>query len=257
MSITITATSVYEMDTDQNGEIALTRKNVDFINGILKIDSSYRDSWNPEVETSSAYTITKKFYVNGKFHMDKSIVEELVRRIDQENSTHLAASGNKKGDNQGIKRTVDKICELKDFDSRLRNSDFGLVNEIASAVPNRKNISFATKFCAFVSQFAFAGSKEDDGYCIYDKFIGKVLPYYAWFYTGEKYLNRNHNSNFEKIVKGENGYSDYCRIVERILDESAKVTGYRISKADFDKLIWYCYKGRESRIQKALDNVNK
>ena len=54
-------TNAYEMDTDQNGEIALTKKNVDFINGILKIDSSYCDSWNPEVETSSATQSQRSF----------------------------------------------------------------------------------------------------------------------------------------------------------------------------------------------------
>ena len=255
MEIKIDRNSVYEMDTDQKGEIALTKKNVDFINGILKTDSSYRDSWNPEVKTSSAYTITKKFHVDGTFHMDKNIVEELVRRIDKENSTHLAASGNKKGDNQGIYLTMDKILKIENFNKRLRDADSQLVTEIATAVNGKNNFSFATKFCSFVSQFAFAGSKEADGYCIYDNVISKILPYYAWLYLEEKYLTRKNNSNIEKIAKGENGYDKYRQIVERILEKSAQITGEKISKADFDKLVWYCYKGNDFRIKKALKKI--
>ena len=44
MEIKIERNSIHEMDTDQKGEIALTKKNVDFINGIL---NGVKDSLPP------------------------------------------------------------------------------------------------------------------------------------------------------------------------------------------------------------------
>lgn len=249
----------YEMDLDKNGFVALTEKNVQFINGVLSLDSSYRKAFRAEKD-SAAFYIKNVFYNNGKFSHDPEEIEEVIRRIDKENSTHLAVSGSKKGDNKGIEKTKNKVSELFKEENeeiiveRLKAADADLVAEIAAAVENRNNFSFASKFCTFVTRAAF----DEDGYCIYDKVLSDVLPYYAWVYLGEnKYINKNNNSIIEKTFKDSKDYNGYRDLVNSIIAKSNEITGANIKKSDFDHLIWYYFKGDEKLVHKCLARVGQ
>lgn len=239
----------YVLDTDENDAVALTEKNVEFIKSIIRIDSSYRNSLDKEYEGSSAYIITKKFYKNTDFDFsDRDNVKELVKALDKENSTHLSVA-------EGIKNTTEKIFSMREgFKERLLCGDPDLVCEIAKATKGRNNFSFATKFCSFTCRHAFEGTSNQDNYCIYDNVIANILPYYAYIFLGKKYIERT-KSNIEKTFKATGDYKGYRQLIDDIIEQSEKETGYKISRADFDSVIWYYYKGGNKKVSELLKIV--
>lgn len=240
----------YEFDLDENGMLALTKKNVDFMNGIIKTDSSYRFAMDENNSKSSCYFI-KKYGIS----RDPKIVEEQVRRINKENSTHLASSGTTPGSNQGIKYTVETIRKITTLKEDLSNGNPDLVNKISVAIPNRNIFSFVSKFCTFVSRYAFEDERKDN-YCIYDNVLNNILPYYAWIYLGESYKKRKNSSIRAEFVEIPD-YGGYRELIDKIRNKSYEKTGYQISRKDFDSLLWYYYKGVDllNKKERALELV--
>lgn len=186
----------------------------------------------------------------------------MCKIINQENSTHLSVSGNKKGDNNGIEIMAKKINQIKDLEEKIIRGDFSIIEEISKAVEGRNNFSFATKFCAYVSNISVnIEDKDRDKFVIYDNIIANVLPYFCWKYLSTSdYINENQKSIIKnKIVNknGKNDYQSFIKIIDKIIESSSKNTGYKISRRNFDKLIWYFYKGDSELIEYALSFIKK
>ena len=85
----------YTIDFDENGFLDLTQKNAELIKAILRIDSSYRKSFDKNAKESAYWYVDQN---RNNIEKNKDILEEICRRIDRENSTHLADSGRQAGD---------------------------------------------------------------------------------------------------------------------------------------------------------------
>ncbi len=236
----------YEFDIDCNGFPALTEKNFLFVKALIENDSNYRA---PD-DLSKNY---KKLLKNS---FPKTYEEILlaVKLIDKYDSTHLSSEGrNFKSYNKGREITAQKIKYLTDNDNleqKLLNGCTGPIHVIANAVneshykdlgtyEGKYNISFASKYCAYVSLYAL----EKDNYCIYDRVLGEILPYYAKMYCNKK-ISQIH-------IKSQPEYDAYKGLIDEIIRSAAEITGYTASYKEFDDLLWYYFKGENSRICKA------
>lgn len=259
----------FEFDFDKNGILALTKDNVSRINFIVKNDSNYR-IYNDKNNSSTVYNFIKRNKNNIPWEVEDIL--KIVTEIDKQNSTHQASTGVKKDNkdsknNDGREKTAEFIFNIDNLYRRLKTGDATLVNEIARALyktegGGRYTFSFATKFCTFVSNALY----DNDEYSIYDKVINDVLPYYAWEYLGKDcYLGRT-KSKISKIfgIEDKNGdYEAYRKLIDDIRNRNKELTGYLISRRDFDRLLWYYFKGDRdieghiSRTTEALQCIRK
>jgi len=266
MGFSIITGDAYHFDMDHNGFPAFTEENVKRINFILENDSNYR--FDDEKHPDSACYCIKKLKNPESELQNKDVILEIVKRIDKQNSTRQSSMGPKKNDGKknGRDQTAEHIKDIKNFYRRLGEGDAKLVQEIAESIKTRYTFSFASKYCTYVSRYLFEGDKEkEDGYCIYDKILCDILPYYAWVYLEENYKARS-RSKIDEEFRGD--YEKYRNLIDRIRKSSKAITDYEISRKDFDHLLWYYFKGdrdiREgkrgkiiykSRITKALELV--
>ena len=136
------------------------------------------------------------------------------------------------------------------------------MNDIAlNAVDGRYTFSFASKYCAYMARALYKGEKADQ-YAIYDKIMRDILPYYAWAYLGEVYIKRTRSTIQDRFAKrGAGKYEEYRNLIDRIILFAEKNTNveYRISRKDFDHLLWYYFKGSSDnpRIVSAMQCVGK
>lgn len=234
--------------------IDFTQNNIELINFCLSIDSSYRDAFNPTSIGSSAYLITNEW------SFDKDTIKDICERIDKENSTHLAVSGHNKGDKKGVDAVVKKILGIANFETKLKNADADLVNEIAKAVPEISKFSFASKFCTYVSIYK---DKNPNAYSIYDKVISEILPYYEWKFlpTTEIHAKINRNKKVVSTIetdfakKGSFKYEGYNELIGQIIEAINKEKNLNIDRLTFDRMLWYYYKGNEKLRQEALNEI--
>jgi hypothetical protein len=245
-------------DLDKNGFPALTERNVELVNFIIENDSSYRSASDKNNPNSSAFLFDKK-YAHGQFPMDFKTLLDVVTRIDQENSTHVSVSSNKKAkgiSNQGRKIMARKLSMVIDLEKRLAKPCPCLVDDIAKYVQGRNNFSFASKFCTYMCQGAFTGTNNQDNYSIFDTILSNALPYYAWVYLGKNYAVKG-KSIIRKTYaeKGKTNYAGYQKLIDDIRDASEKIYSYPISRRDLDHLLWYYFKGNEDRISASLKCV--
>lgn len=244
----------YEFDTDKNGQILFTQKNLDFVTAIISNDSDYR---GPLFENDPNYS---KGYIENKcttpnFLTIEEHVKKIVELIDVENSTHLAASPKLNPANQGRRLTVEKILSIDNLLISLGEGDPNIVAEIARAVPGKNNFSFATKFCTYVCRYYFKDSRADN-YSIYDRVLSNAIPYFAWVYLGEIHFARK-NGTIEKEYKFTQDYGSYRNLIDRIRESIEKKNGTPISREKFDHLLWYYYKGSDDRIKQANTFIGK
>ncbi|WP_251198356.1 hypothetical protein [Anaerotardibacter muris] len=259
----------YSFDLDINGILALTPDNVARVRFLLENDSSYRSKpSDEEPQTVKAFCDQYPFFWDKTKKYDKpalELTERLVEIIDLANSTHQASEG-PRGGNNGRKITAATICDIKNFEKRIRNFDPSLVDEIAKSIDNRYTFSFATKFCTYVSRALFPAAAEEKGYSIYDLVIRRALPYYAVVYLGEKTpmykgecVKDPYSKYGDKDFAGDErwNYANFAKKISDIIDANERKTGYRISKENFDRLLWYYYKGEGSRLAKARKCISE
>lgn len=211
----------------------LSKKNIKLIEFIIENDSNYRSD-NDEKNIFSTINLVKRY----KNNPNRSNLEKIIKSIDKQNSTHLSASGKKRGDNQGIKKTVDYIFNkigLDKLNEQIKEGKNSLIDEIAiNSIPNRYIISFASKFCTYMSRYMF----NDDKFSIYDGIMANILPYYYYKYS----LKKREIKITNKIIK-ENGYAWYISIIDEIIKGVESKEKYKISRKSLDHLLWYYYKG--------------
>lgn len=242
----------YEFDSDNNGLPALTKKNFEFVKALIENDSNYR---MPTDKLKNYKLILKE-----GFPKTEEEILLVVNLIDKYDSTHLSSEGRGfKNFKNGRKITASKIKDLLnncDLEEKLRKGCSEPVHLIANAVneehfktygtnKGRYNISFATKFCAYSSLYAF----NKDNYCIYDSVLNNILPYYAKMYC---------NVNISNIsIKTSEDYKKYKAIIDNIICSAGKMTGYKPSYKEFDDLLWYYFKGENSRIKEAKNYLKR
>lgn len=233
----------YKLDRDKNGFLAITKENIARINFVISVDSKYREDFDVDYNNS----VCKCIRAYGET-TDCRKIETIVKKIDKINSTHQSVSGYEKGQNNGIQLTAEYISKIDNFYNRLKAGDADIVNNLAKVFENRTTLSFASKYCTYVSRYLY----NSDAYSIYDNILQSILPYYAWVYLGENYKARTQSNIFKKFAVRENlNYGGYRDLIDKIRDEVV----FDISRKDFDSLLWYYYKGRDDEIKKALECV--
>jgi len=287
--------SPYEFDVDKHGVPTFTKKNLAFLNGILKYDSNYSTSFNENNNENIQTYVGMLQYSNffsfatgaGNGERDelgnaKDTLYKVIESIDRINSTHLSSEGNSKKDdtstsgkrNRGRAKVAEKIRDIggENLKALLKEGDAGLVGTLANpSVGGKHNFSFATKFCAYVSLYALG----EDNYCIYDEIVQSVLPYYAYIYVDEnifdeKYKNiyrtvkgtkaNNYTSRNESLVnqyKEADDYAGYRTLINDIINGIEQKTGNKLTYAEFDRLVWYYFKGSKSKILTAMKILPK
>ncbi|WP_026489101.1 hypothetical protein [Butyrivibrio sp. XBB1001] len=246
----------YTLDFDEHGMLILNRKNAQLINACIAIDSKYAEASNEEnKESSCAYIIENQDNL-----LDLKIMKEICRRLDKENSTHLAASGSKKGDNKGIDQTTETICNIRNLKQRLKDGDAELVTTISEAVRAsdgkiRNTFSFASKFCTFLCRYLFEG-QEADNYSIYDSALEYVIPYYALVYLNDYDREMVKNKHvIRRTFFDKRNYDGYRKLIDDIREKAHPENEEKLSRKDFDNVLWYYYKGRERTVKNVLQNL--
>lgn len=241
----------YKFDLDANGVLALTAENVDRINFIIDNDSNFRlFSDMDNLKSVGRYVADRK--ETTPWSVDEIL--HIVTEIDKQNSTHQDSIGVKKDadnptakNNGGRQKTAEYIYNISGLYERLKNGDASLVNDIAKSLyksdgGGRYTFSFASKFCTYVSQALY----NSDEYFVYDKVVSDILPYYAWAYLEKDCYFGRTKSKISKVfgIDDKNGdYESYRKLIDAIRYRNEELTGYLISRKNFDHLLWYYFKG--------------
>lgn len=140
--------------------------------------------------------------------------------IDVRNSTHLSTSK----EILPLHKLAEIICNIKDFDNRIKSGDPKLVNELAkNTKTNGRNLfSFASKYCYFHNHYIY----HKDDFSIYDASLQKNLCKY------DTELDPKKIDNWRK----ECNYEIYNDSIGKILDKYCITLENRREKFDF--FIW-------------------
>ena len=229
----------YELPTMGDSYLVeLTQENVARVEAMIRTDSNYRISLGDDYNSDkySPYWIKQLGnYLKGEHtsHTIEYIVDQVVKFLDNENSTHLNTDG--VGRKEMAKRIIDYINQDKLYEY-LKNRNFELIEKLAEkTIPNpgkhgRENISFASKFCHYACFYIFDGEDAQDNFSIYDGVVANALPKYLDYYE------INHVDR--KKIRDKN-YSEYSKAIDAVIERS----GSKISRNGFDHLVWYYFKG--------------
>lgn len=264
----------FEFDLDLNDVLALTPNNVSRIKFLLDNDSRYRPITNKE------YRSVEQFFQEEKdtdWTEDPILLKELVRSIDITNRTHQNSKGSGITGNDGWELTANYISTIENLLPKLKQSDPELVDKIACAlkqkdglgkpIANKYSFSFASKFCTYVQRALFPDEAFANGYSIYDQVISKILPYYVSIYLEGKeeinppYNGQKHYDPYSKFRDGRYAeekdykYDRFSDLIGSIIAANEKKIGYRITRENFDNLLWYYFKGEDSRRIAALQRI--
>ena len=249
---------------------ALTRKNADFIEAVVGLDSNYNrdadidsapdDGFDPFVNVSSSggkYCGSSAYWFHkmengGNF--EECLLGAIIS-IDRTNSTHLesAIDGRLK-----IKNIIMNACNNVDDLKRELNKDFhinpkehliGLMSEEMDAKKKNKrsNLSFASKFCAYAS--ICLGTKLE--YSKYDNVVASHLGDYLRLYLNDRITKaKEYKYDSTKKNKSDDGlqytvdiYIRYYELIGNIISK-AKQNNVQIDRNEFDHIVWYGFKGR-------------
>lgn len=264
----ISSKDSYKLDyiADQKDRIpALTRKNADFIEAVVRLDSNYANDlaitgpdrgYDPEeyAENSNGMYCGSTAYWFDRMKQNSDFKRNVlgaVIAIDRTNSTHLEASVNGRIAMRNI------ICEYcnnyEDLINKLNEKFFsGNYNHLIALVSQplrskrkkekRYNLSFATKFYSYASTFL----NESSRYSKYDNVVSAALPMYAGIYLGMKIpkgaFKIKTNPKEDKFNHRLKVYEKYADCIEKII-ETLQSDDIIISKDELDHIIWYGYKG--------------
>lgn len=249
---------------------ALTRKNADFIEAVVGLDSNYNrdadidsapdDGFDPFVNVSSSggkYCGSSAYWFHkmengGNF--EECLLGAIIS-IDRTNSTHLesAIDGRLK-----IKDIIMNACNNVDDLKRELNKDFhinpkehliGLMSEEMDAKKKNKrsNLSFASKFCAYAS--LCLGTKLE--YSKYDNVVASHLGDYIRLYLNDrstkvkeyKYDSTKKNKSDDGLQYTVDIYIRYYELIGNIISKT-KQNNVQIDRNEFDHIVWYGFKGR-------------
>lgn len=233
--------------------VDLTVDNVARIEAIILNDSTYKKAADPHSAPvqyprkqtdeykyggSTAYWITQLkdilIYGNHKStdeHTFKFVIENAVKTIDRENSTHLNADG-KNGRSEISQRIIGNRDNLIPWLRDPKGTDYAIIELIAEKTKGdkgRKNPSFASKFAHYASFYLFEGTEYQDNFSIYDGILRNALPRYL-----EEYGIEN------TIIDGD--YVSYQNAIDELRERAAQRYGEKLSRNGLDHLLWYFHK---------------
>ena len=229
----------YELSRmDDSDLVELTQDNVARVEAMIRTDSNYRISLGDNYNSNkySPYWIKQMGkYLMGELtsHTIEYIVDQVVKCLDNENSTHLNTDGG--GRKAMATIIIDYIKQDKLFEY-LKNRNFELIERLAEkTIPNpgkhgRKNISFASKFCHYTCFYIFDGEDAQDNFSIYDGVVANALP---------KYLDYYEINDVDRKKIRDKDYSEYSKAIDAVIE----ISGFQISRNGFDHLVWYYFKG--------------
>lgn len=229
----------YVLDRIDNGQktVALTRKNATFIEAVVELDSRYG-----KVKIGDFF----ENMLNGS-DFEECLIN-VVTEIDKTNSTRLESGENAR------KEMVNRILSLCSNVDELKNEllkEFSVNNKehilwkLTDKIKAKKkdghryNLSFATKFCSYASIHLNLG----DLYSKYDGVVSRFLPTYSEIYLNEKtakghFLVKQNKRNLDDILNLYATYSDCINSILNVLEKD----DIKISRNEFDHIIWYCSK---------------
>lgn len=258
----------YSMDMIIGFDIAaLTKKNSNFIEAVLKLDSNYkkeqqavppddRFELNKHASNSNGlYCGSARFWFNEMTNINsvysyKECVLGAVISIDRSNSTHLETTenGRKKMTRRIIKRCPDLEALIDCLSTPFTATDDNhliacMVRKGFKSIKDGSDmyyLSFASKFCSYAS--AILGSTV--AYSKYDKVVAQALPVYYQAYCKEIVRKTEFmvdNSIADKYHNRLEVYEKYSETISQIIAAINKSD--RLSRDEFDHIIWYGMKG--------------
>ena len=258
----------YVMDMVTGCDIAaLTRKNSDFIEAVLKLDSNYKkeSQYIPPhkdfkldkhaSKSNRLYCGSTKFWFdemakdNSKYSYEECVLGAVIS-IDRSNSTHLETTQN--GRKEMAKRITKRCPDIESLRRSLltpfksSEKDHLISCMIRTGFKSIKDgsdmyyLSFASKFCSYAS--SYLGLEID--YSKYDNVVAKALPKYCMTYCNEKvgkttFLVKNNVT--EKYKNRLGVYEKYSQKIAQIIDTLDK--NNKLTRDEFDHVIWYGSKG--------------
>lgn len=233
--------------------VELTVDNVARAEAMIQIDSAYQKAADPlavpiryprkktdeyKYGGSTAYWITqlKSILIAGNLkstdeHTFEVVIENAVKTIDRENSTHLNADG-QNGRSEITQRIIDNRENLIPWLRDPKGTDYAIIELIAEKTKGdkgRKNPSFASKFAHYACFYLFEGTEHQDNFSIYDGILRNALPRYL-----EEYGIEN------TIIDGD--YVSYQNAIDELRERSAQRYGEKLSRNGLDHLLWYFHK---------------
>lgn len=267
----------YELETEDveiNGKtvklVKLTKDNVARVEAMIRMDSSYAKTGDPEAGPEGT-TNKIKFYGSTAFWMTKlkgaiktrnydyeefDIIQEAVNAVDRENSTHLNSNSSKFSIEprvmmrNKIQEIIENPDEQKNLEARLRNRDLDLVCGLSNTIKEVNGneeiskccTSFSSKFCHYACLWFFGDEDKNDpkdNFSIYDNVLFRALPVYECKYCKSKVLR-------ELKITEKSFYKTYSDVIDRIR-KAVRENGQEISRNGFDHLLWYYHKGYDIR----------
>lgn len=232
------------IELDDDGQLAFTRKNCDFIIGMIRFNETYDLFYDRDLFLSECKIDKNKNIDN----FTKDEWRNVIKLLDKINSTHLSSSGNKKGDNHGVELFLSGFyCMQKDFLKRIAFGEGGVVNELADLVNARNNFSFATKFCAFINRVFY----NRDDFVIFDSILESVMSYFELNYCG-----KIDQCRCLRAYADERDYSGYHAAIDSVLEE-IKRKCCDINRFEFDQMVWFYYKNKPSKLKEIKEKQYK
>ncbi len=256
----------YDMDMIKGeGIAALTKKNSNFIEAVLKLDSNYKresevfkpdEKFDLKEHSSNAkglYCGSTQFWFDEMSKKEsnydyKQCVLGAVISIDRSNSTHLETTKNGR---QKMADIISNECpDLKTLKEELgkpfkSNDNDHLISKMLNGVFNTNGkdmyyLSFASKFCSCAAECLNTEVK----YSKYDNVVSVALPTYYKIYCKKTVKKTEYKVDYsvkEKCKHRLEIYENYSNAIGEILKSlDAK---NRLTRDEFDHIIWYGMKG--------------
>lgn len=237
---------------------ALTRKNADFIEAVVALDSNYRVNTDPKNKDGTAYWFNQMLKYPQEY---EKCLRKTIEIIDKTNSTHLEATVDGRKQMFNIIRSHCSNAEaLKKAVciNPSENSYDNLFYWLCKSMRNRKgvtanNISFASKFISYARKYL---NNNDVSFSKYDRVVSRKLSLYEKIYTDNKIKviagkfenkaskRKNLVSDIEKQKYTYAVYVKYMKAIDKILYHLEKDNNIVINKEEFDHIIWYSSKGK-------------
>lgn len=254
----------YKLDLIRIGKhtiAELSKKNANFIEAIVSIDSNYQGDDDKTNEKGTAYWFNEM--LNSKtIHPYEYCLEKCIEIIDNHNSTHLEAT---KDGRNNMKKIILGRCpsgeKLKKevLVTPTTNGTNNLFFDLLQTMDHKtgykvNNISFASKFISYARKYL---NNNDTSFSKYDKVVAENLSKYQKYYADDgkkvsksKFLNKSSDRRKLKtdIEKQRYTYETYIKYMETIDDIQKNLideNGIKIelTREEIDHVIWYTSKG--------------
>lgn len=242
----------------------ISKKNADFVDGILLYDTKYCKSLKALAKGSIAYWFNAMKYPKKYHHSFDDCLIGAIAAIDTTNSTHLTASISGRSKMFDF-ITIDCGCTDVGLLKNKLNADIvsgsiglgSLIEVLSRAIPAvkggmRSNLSFASKFCAYADLYL---NKRNDLYSKYDTVVADNLKKYIDLYLGGKIggekvkvSSYKYSSTSKASALSASGYivsiyNRYLECIGKIIAEANKSIGRSIiNRNRFDRIVWYYFK---------------